>query len=93
MNNILRRLKAPYVLAFRHESTAIQGLPGDPLSNGLLAEFPTILDSFSPVLSIPQALLQGWWGSHEVMGSFRVKHFQGDVASTDAQLHSKYHKK
>ena len=36
---------------------------------------------------------QGWWGSREVAGSSRVKHFQGNVASTDAQLHSKYHKK
>ena len=94
MNNISRRLEAAY-----HKSTYSYSRPiRESLSNRLLAEFPTILDSFlTSVLNTTSVSIGveggGWWDSHEVAGSFRVKHFQGDLALTDAQLHSKYHKK
>ena len=51
-----------YVYAILYGYTAVQGISEDTVFNGLLAEFPTILDSFS---TVPQALLyrdvgRGW---------------------------------
>ena len=75
-----------------HDSIAIHSLSTHQLSNGYLAELPTILDIFPGIANTTITPI-GVVGSHKVAGKGYVNTKNSQMSSISATLSSMYHTK